>query len=224
MPDYFDRLVGRSLGAAATVDQPWVRPRLPQLFERPGPEATEFPAAAAAAPLTPVPVTAPAGVPPAGAGRDTLVDVRHTAVTVREKAFDLPSPGFPAPAGDASPVVAATERVERLVERQTVRPLTPAVVEHPVAEPRLDQPLTAQVVPPQAIDPRPAAAPAAPETVAAKADPQPAAPERVVRISIGRLAVTAAAPDRPDRGPDRPGRAKPRVSLDRYLGREEEPA
>lgn len=219
MPDYFDRLIGRSLGAEAG-DQPWVRPRLPQLFERPALELHETRIAATA----PDPAAAPPPPPPRQPTGEHVVEHTRTTETVRARAVPDPPPlsptsplSAPAPTGRTpDPVVPSAAPITTV----DVLPVTPPAA--PVAGPVLDRPLAARPVPPAPADPRPAAPVAARSaTPAGRADrPQPA-PERVVRISIGRLAVTAAGSDRPARDAERRERSAPRVSLDRYLGREE---
>ncbi|MFF5077461.1 hypothetical protein ACFY36_10440 [Actinoplanes sp. NPDC000266] len=215
MPDYFDRLIGRSLATGDASGQAWVRPRLPQLFERPAVEVQET---WAEPPAASPPPSAAVARPPATADRErVIVDHSRTAETVRETSVRetlrptaAPPPEAPAPAEPRA------TRLERVVERQPPRPAARAPENPSVTEPRLERPLAARAVPALPVDPRPAAPIATPF-----ATPEtPAAPERTVRVSIGKLAVTAATPARATGG-ERPGRARPRVSLDRHLGREE---
>ncbi|MEU4427302.1 hypothetical protein AB0F81_42320 [Actinoplanes sp. NPDC024001] len=223
-PDFFDRLVSRARGAPA-ADPGWVRPRLPQLFERTGLEIQEVEVDAA-------PVPAPAPAAPAVAAVTQRVQAAAPEES-RPIAVPVPAPVVPVepvttPAATApvaapappvsSPASPAVLRVERLVERAESRHREPgeatgALTTVPKSV-EAGVPLAARRVPAVPFDAR-----RAPAAEPARAAP----PEQVIKVSIGRLEVTAAAPaqERPQRRAA--GRPAPRVSLDRHLGREEAP-
>ncbi|MDR7275509.1 hypothetical protein [Catenuloplanes atrovinosus] len=228
MPDFFDRLAERAHGVPA-ADPSWVRPRLPQPFERvTGLEIQEVevdaPAPSRAAPGGPpareqvrhvpgapvVPPPAPAAPPP------PVAPVIAPVVPAASAVVGAPEPA-PAAIGEvvetvverAVPVTTGAEQPERT--RMTASTV-PAKTDFDPA------PLAARRVPPVPFDPRGAATaePTAPRATAAPADP-------VIRVSIGRLEISAAPPpaERPDRRASR--RPDPRISLDSYLNSREAP-
>ncbi|GAB7045617.1 hypothetical protein [Catenuloplanes indicus] len=229
MPDFFDRLAERARGVPA-ADPSWVRPRLPAAFERapgleiqevevdapdgraeparipprvdaprpvPVPRASEPPAAAAATPPVTVPVSVPVDVP------------------VRPPVLPVPAPVA------VTPVESVVERTVRSAGEATDSELAPVAASPVPSRPDFDlaplAPLAARTVPPVPFDARGTAA----EPTAARAPAAAAQP--VIRVSIGRLEVSAAPePPRDERRRPVP-RPEPRISLDRYLSDREAP-
>ncbi|WP_026361199.1 hypothetical protein [Amycolatopsis nigrescens] len=226
MPDYFDRLVARAADwPDAPEAVPKVRPRLPDPFERPPRAQLEQFETVDAPPFTaPVPDDPPVPSLPA-------------------PPFPLPRPDFPAagpeprpePVRQAERIVSVPsgqvrETLRRLVDRLEVRtevvaapPVRPAAPRAPRAgRPTGHRETVPAPVRPSVVDIRLAGRAQEPGGTARspgerRAQPPPA--ERVVRVSIGKLAVKAAAqPEQPrPRGGQRPS---PVVSLDRYLAGE----
>ncbi|WP_158891587.1 hypothetical protein [Amycolatopsis anabasis] len=222
MRDFFDRLVTRA-GFAESEPAPKVRPRLPNPFERAqplewdelvvldetratapepetAPEPRPAPPRASAPPLSgSAPAPRPAGAPPERRGEVRAEPVRRAQVTetVRQVVEHLEihrTLVAPAPVPPDSP----EPRPELPVARAN-EPVRPSVVDKTRARP------VREVV----------AAEAARD--AERRGEQPAA-ERVVRVTIGKLAVTAAGAQ-PPKPPPRTARPAPEVGLDRYLAR-----
>jgi hypothetical protein len=238
MPDFFDRLVGRSTPDGAARGGVRVRPRLPGPFERidafgpgagpPVPEAGQ-PAASrpGGAAEPPRPVTATAGDrQPARPAPLQILQVLQTPVAPREPAPTgrPPVPAVPLlvppklpPAPSAAPP-----------ERRAAAPRADGSAGTPPGRPAGRQGPASQRPSGPA---RPAAVPAparpAPRTAPANAKDEGRrgrrAPERVVHVSIGRLEVKAAdrRPAAPTARTERPGRTGPALSLETYLTREE---
>lgn len=237
MPDFFDRLVGRSK-PDATGRGVRVRPRLPGPFERidafgpgagpPVPDAGH-PAAPrpAGAAEQPRPATAAAGDrQPARPALPQVLQVLQTPVAPRE----------PAPPG--RPPVQA---VPLLVPPRLPPAPAAAPPERRAAAPRTDGSADTPPSRPagrQGPAPQRPSGPSRPAAVPAPARPAPRAasavakedgrrgrraPERVVHVSIGRLEVKAAdrRPAAPPVRTERPGRTGPALSLETYLTREE---
>ncbi|MEU1288952.1 hypothetical protein [Kitasatospora sp. NPDC005856] len=230
MPDHFDRLVakGDPGGDRAGVR---VRPRLPGPFERldalaPAPpvadEESFGPGRSGGSPV-PVPLPRPPAAPPAApvarALRTAVGEDRPVVAPV------LPLPRTPLLI--APPVTAgAAPAVEPTVRGKDARPAAvppPVAALHRAAAPELPT-----VAPPAPV--RPAAAPASVRRAAVAAAPGQAhgtgtrgrqrPVERVVRVQIGRVEVTAA--QRTPAGPTKPAAARPgpALGLDKYLDRE----
>jgi hypothetical protein len=223
MADFFDRLLARSLpGHPPPPDEAIVRPRLPQRFEPPPApadiEEREFVMAAPGAPpaaarVVPKPA---ASAPHSESGRAERATAQGVLRVVEEAA---PAPAAPALVPTPVP---APARAERPAPTSPTRPATPAA-EHTtinVTVAAAGPPVGALL--PTAVS-RAAADPSRP------APPQPiralprrgasTPPQRVVQVSIGRVEVTAAGPQRP--AAKRSSRPEPVVSLERYLARED---
>ncbi|WP_405734191.1 hypothetical protein OG607_39310 [Streptomyces sp. NBC_01537] len=237
MPDFFDRLVGRSTPDAAGRGVR-VRPRLPGPFERidafgpgagpPEPE-TGHPAAprpgGAAEP--PRPATAAAGDrQPARPALLQVLQVLQTPVAPREPAPPgrPPVPAVPLlvpPRLPPAPASAPPERraaAPRTDDSADTPPSRPAGRQEPAPQ-RPSGPSRPAAVP-AAARPAPRVAPAAVKDDGRRGR---RAPERVVHVSIGRLEVKAAdrRPAAPPARTERPGRTGPALSLETYLTREE---
>jgi hypothetical protein len=214
MSDFFERLVARDRQGG----EPLARPRLPQIFERAVTEQAESVAPTPPAPWVPTPEV-----------RDVPPVVHHTVETVVRHegpppvrlespvpvATPLAAPQPPpvAPRVVAAPsapaevtVVRETEKATPPVLRDRAVPLPPA----PVAVPRpAPLPQSRRVE-----EPRPVPAPV-PRRI------PPRAPDRVVRVSIGRIEVTAATAGRHETPRRRQTRNAPVVTLERYLSGED---
>ncbi|MBC6463032.1 hypothetical protein [Actinomadura sp. HBU206391] len=233
MPDHFDRLVARGTGlptgAAGGGDAASVpaRPRLPLPFERPDLVVTEDLVEGAGPRPAGTPPSGP-GLPPPSAAPDTTVTqpalvrlIRHETI-LRERSQELgrsapalesapPEEWRPAPAPETPVAPAQREPAVPQEPRRpdTVRPageLRPSRARRPVPS-TAASPARAMVMKPDQTGATPPARRAA----------RP--PERVVRISIGRLEVTAAAAPRSPARDRPPSRREPAVSLDRFLAR-----
>ncbi|SHF09586.1 hypothetical protein [Streptoalloteichus hindustanus] len=227
MADFFDRLVARTVpGVAMPEGEALVRPRLPHLFER-----GEVADMSAAEPLTwPTRVGSPGEVTVAPVAASRPVErqrVEHEEHVVRRAQDDasVPVSRKADPGGRGDPGVTTPAAVVRPVVRTPVVPppsrpaaqeVVPPVwtVRTPDAVGELVPPTAPPpgVVPPQWTDGR-RAGPSFGRRAPARQ------PEQTVRVSIGRLEVTASAARRePERA--RPGRPEPAVSLERFLDRE----
>jgi hypothetical protein len=234
MPDHFDRLVARGTGLVTGAGEEGgptavpARPRLPLPFERPDLKVTEETVSAFAAahgpaagrehdPVRPAgpPASGPATPPPALVRlirHETVLrerterirpagPARHSAPPEEWRPATTPAPETPPqPREPARPRNPREEsaRPSRVPAAPRPRPPVPAVAASRAStnafEPRRDQRLAA-----------------------AHRETRPA--ERVVRVSIGRLEVTATGAPRqsaPDRPPSRRG---PAMTLDRFLAR-----
>ncbi|GAA3357304.1 hypothetical protein [Saccharopolyspora gregorii] len=214
MPDFFDRLAARHDPAAVRL-----RPRLPGPFER----------------VDSLPDAAPEADPPAAAGVPAPVlwerEVRRTEREVhrtdRITVLRTESPATePPPRPDSPPQREPAEPVARLVPPVPVVPAPepPRAVrggEPEQPEPVRDRggslrPVAAAPAPADSPRTRIAAAAAAPRTAPASRRRAPAPAEPAVRVEIGRLQVSAAAPQRPPER-QRAGRRAPAVNLADYL-------
>jgi hypothetical protein len=214
MPDYFDRLLARSVPGFPAAG-PVVRPRLPQIFEPAGPEP-EY-----AEPFTvPVPAAPPVvGAPGPPGPRGRAGQATHTSLQAAPAVPQEPTPTAPELVTvESSKTIVAAEHTSHEVVREPVieQRLTAVNVAvrqgEPVAELRPQH--TTVVVPVPVAQPRQTPAP-----VTHRAEtPQPQA----VHVSIGRIEVTATSPER--RQPPRAAtkRPEPVLSLDRYLAREDD--
>ncbi|GII88914.1 hypothetical protein Ssi03_69040 [Sphaerisporangium siamense] len=226
MHDHFDRLLARVSGEPGP--SPFVRPRLPHVFERPatGPVA-DLEAHDEVTPrpfLTPTPERPP-GVP--GPVRpEPSAPPPPALVGIPEHRAHGPADAIPEGmrAVERTEPMGVAEAVRRLVERIEVRRgplLAPASVPGPV-------PAAGERSAPSVTSPGTpfshAGNPAVPPAGAAPGERwrvtpavrQRAEQGREVRISIGRLEVNATRPERPT-PPPRPGRPAPTVSLEAYL-------
>ncbi|MCC8250482.1 hypothetical protein [Saccharothrix luteola] len=217
MADHFDRLLARSVPGLPAADQV-VRPRLPRLYERfdaePEAEVEVWPTA-------PAPVVRPATGPrgpegPRGpAGGTPGVPAPPAAQAPPE--VGPPAPG-PVPVRVIETVI-STERTRHEVVREPLvehRSTTLEVTGRPAAPVAELRPRhTTVVVPPPVVEPRRAPAPA----LAPVAAPPP---QPLVQVSIGRVEVTAAEPERGRPPRPRVRRAEPVLSLERYLAREDD--
>lgn len=239
MPDFFDRLLARHAPARAgtPTGAPRLRPRLPGPFERgvaaesEGPEPARGTAAPGPAtratgpdrsPVTSRPVAPPAATvarPATALSRD-----RPPTTAVRP----APSPPVPAPPAVPPPLAAFPRRAAGRGRREDTGPAAPAG-RRPARGAARSAQTQARAAGRPATEAVPLARPRPAERAVAttgSADRrrrhQPS--ERVVRVSIGRLEVTVEprpAPTKPAGrgGPGDAGRARPSLTLDRYLSR-----
>lgn len=245
MPDFFDRLLARSVPAAqaggASPDAGTVRlrPRLPGPFERieavrAEPQFLNEPTPPLATRYQP-----PSALPEVVREREVRTD-HHTVVRAAEPTPSRPEPPRTVSAAfadrrPASPLlrpaaqlsIGPGEALERKGAKRSERRATPAPddLTRPRAAPRLAAPTgagiasTAAAVRPRAVDT--AAARNAARSGIGRRQQQPA--ERVVHVQIGRLEVSAAPPGgRDSRNAAAPGRRAPALALDAYLSREGE--
>ena len=221
MPDYFDRLLARSVpGCPVPSGETVVAPRLPQLFEQFSTEVeTEelLPAA-----VRPAPQAAP--VPP-----PVTVVERHSPASEAprpEPAVQPPALAPPPVAPSVIPVrvpqTAAAQAPAGVVERQVERPVEQhlttvnVVLEHHGAPAGTLLPRgTTGAVP---ATPAPVDTARAATVAARRGEPRQ---QQVVRVSIGRVEVTATSPERRPPAQARPSRPDPAMSLERYLTRED---
>ncbi|MFE0044598.1 hypothetical protein [Streptomyces albireticuli] len=239
MPDFFDRLLARH--APARRDAPTgttrLRPRLPEPFDRTGttgadgPEpsdAWDVPAGPARtagtgrrpAATLPVPPPAPTAPRPATARtRDHAPAAVARSLPARPllAAPAVPPPLAPVPGRDAGRErrrdAGPAEPSGRPAARRTARPAEPPA--RTAGEP------TAAAVPQARPRRSERAAPAVP---AAERRRRHQPPERVIRVSIGRLEVNGERRPLPTKptvrgGPDGGGRPRPSLTLDQYLTR-----
>jgi hypothetical protein len=223
MPDFFDRLLARSMPMDAPFESVAgavpARVRIPARFERVAPVAEpqepwvpgapavreqEPPAPAIervtrwmpqpAMPVPPAPPTSGPGQPVPVPGRMATPDFEHALETVAPQRESGPRQAEP---GSPAPVVI----------QHTREVLAPTVTHvSVVGQPPL-------LVPPEAMP-----APAPPGVVSARRTGATSV-ERTVHVRIGRIEVTASGPAQPDPRP-RPQRVGPTLSLERYLGGE----
>jgi hypothetical protein len=220
MPDFFDRLLARSVpGFPLPPGETVVAPRLPQLFEPVG-TATELDQEAViSAPAQRAPAATPAPPPPATA------EVRREPVEAVPPAGPLPaviSVSTPRPAMATTvpvPVRPAPERAALPVElpREHLREEQLTKINHTVSQGEPAGTLlpssTTVVVPASGSTPDARRASGAPGR---RHDPPP---PQVVRVSIGRVEVTAAGADAKPPARPTPSRPEPAISLERYLTR-----
>ena len=210
MPDFFDRLLARSMPTYNAGVVP-VRPRVPGRFER-------------AAPLPEI------EEPAATTGREPVV--RETERVVAERAATMPRPPEVPAIASPAPERVVERHAERITEvhRETVavqRETVTREVVHPRAVPLAAREVTREV-PARPGRPAPGrtVVEARPLLVPPKVEaaPAPAVPTRrdtaapappTVHVRIGRIEVGAppAEPAPPRRGQ----RAEPALSLERYL-------
>ncbi|MCK2242400.1 MULTISPECIES: hypothetical protein [unclassified Crossiella] len=220
-PDFLDRLLARCLpGAGLPTDATPVRPRLNQLFEpsvlaAAEPDPAEPPRATTPAVAGPgSPAAAPRAVPPPAAApvAESVPVHSPTAgppVTASAGAEPVSTPALLPVRTVVEPGCQQNRSVnETITERRipvtAALPHGPADVESPAAS----------VGP--AAPPRPGPRPQAAVTPRRRRAVEPAPPS--VTVSIGRLEVTATAPDPLARQRDRPSRTEPALGLAEYLG------
>lgn len=222
MPDFFDRVVARDFGLPADAyGVIRVRPRLPQIFERREPAAPEPPE------VPHQPRSTISGPTPG------LPDRHQTAATVREQRLDVVlAPPLSVPRTEPAPPPTrereqppAPEHFRQVVEQIVTTPapllVAPAVaaapeVRLPTPEPGRREFSPAPTVVPAVRPPAPNNGWPDPVAAAVTRRRESALPERVVRISIGRVEVKAAdvQPPRPSAQQGRPATA---LSLEGYL-------
>ncbi|RSM87840.1 hypothetical protein DMH04_08905 [Kibdelosporangium aridum] len=221
MPDYFDRLLAKASDAPGPVPQ--ARPRLPHLFERPQhvPELEQYeeietPGVRAAVPTPLTPLV------PGRAHDKTPVEQVHTGPSREEVRTEVRQD-----VTRSVEIVQAVHRIEERVELRRDAELVPVHLPPPplTSIERPEPVITSTAANQSTVEVRPPASAADPtvssqERRAEQAQVHSPRAERAVQVTIGRLEVNVAGPDRATPRA-RPSRAAPVVSLERYLAGED---
>jgi len=214
MPDYFDRLLARSVpGYPLPPGDVVVSPWLPQVFEQVSPEPEQCEPAAPPDPVTPRTPGTPGPTGPRGPSGEQP-GVASSAVQV-SRPEPVPAALRLVPVPESRTFTTSERTTHEVLREQPVgqRLTTVAMTVHQSARiAELEPSHTTAIAPVQYVEPRRV-------TVTQRAE---AHQPQVVHVSIGRVEVTAAAPQHKQAARTATRRPDPAMSLERYLAREDD--